>query len=109
MFLKTKFSKIKFTYLALATFVSLPMSVFAENDSTRIGISVEIKTKQACDYAYAFENGNSLSNSSNSSFSSCNINSSRLQEHANQVASLEIDTTASSIDGKKLRVLMTVQ
>lgn len=89
--------------------VCLPFTVYAASDSTSIGLSVVIKAKQSCDYSYALENNANMSDSRNTHFSTCDINASRLQLQANQIAIAEFKTTQTEIDGKRLRVFMTVQ
>ena len=103
------FLKSFFIQLVLVMLVFIPQHAYAESDSTRIGISVEIKSKQVCDYSYSLENSENLNSSSNSSFIHCDVNASKLQQTANQVASSELSNTTSKIDGKQLRVFMTVQ
>ncbi len=101
--------KTIFRNVLLAMLIFLPFVVHANSDSTRIGISVEIKSKQACDYSYALENAVNSENSKYTRFSDCGINARNLQQQANQIASSVFTTTQSQQDEKRIRVFMTVQ
>lgn len=89
--------------------ICLPFTTYAKSDSSKIGISVIITPKQACNYSYALENSTNLNNSSHTQFSVCDISNAKLQQQANQIATAEFETTQSLVDGKHLRVFMTVQ
>ena len=106
------FAMLKKTIFAsgvLAMLICLPFTVYANSDSTRIGISVEIKSKQGCDYSYAMETNAKLRDLRNTGFSACDISAAKLQQQANQIASSSFTTTQSQLDEKRLRIFMTVQ
>ena len=89
--------------------IYLPFTVHANSDSMKIGISVEIKAKQACDYSYTMETNNKVRDLRNTGFSVCDISTAKLQLQANQIASSSFTTTQSQLDEKRLRIFMTVQ
>ena len=103
------FIKRKFILVLLALLVNAPFSAYANNNSTRIGLSVEIKPKQACHFSYVLESDVNLSRTRTASQSSCLTHVSNIQQQANIVATTMVSNSAESIDGKKLRVLMVVQ
>lgn len=93
----------------LAMLMRLSFIAHANRDSTRIGISVEIKAKQACTYSYVTEISVNLSNPKHTRFSNCDISAVKLQELANQIVNAKFRTTPSQRDDNRLRVFMTVQ
>ncbi len=106
------FAMLKKTIFAsgvLVMLICLPFTVQAASDSARIGISVVIKAKQACDYSYAMETNVNMSDSRSTGISACDISVAKLQQQANQIASSSFTTTQSQLDEKRLRIFMTVQ
>jgi len=101
--------KTIFASAVLAILICLPFIVHAAGDSTSIGISVEIKSKQACDYSYAIENRANLTDSDFTKLSTCDISAVKLEQQVNQIAISEFTTTQSELDSNRLRVFMTVQ
>ena len=92
----------------LAMLICLPFTLHAASDSTSIGISVVIKSKQACDYSYAMETNAQVRDLRNIGFSVCDISAAKLQQQANQIASSSFTTTQSQLDEKRLRIFIAV-
>jgi len=105
------FAMLKKTIFAsgvLAMLICLPFTVHAASDSTSIGISVVIKSKQTCDYSYAMETNAQVRDLRNTGFSVCDISAAKLQQQANQIASSSFTTTQSQLDEKRLRIFIAV-
>lgn len=92
----------------ISVLITLPLMVHAADDSTSIGISVVIKASQQCDYNYSIENSSDM-NTRNIQYSTCDVETSKLQHHLNQVAYSNLKTSTMQIDTDLYRVSMTVQ
>jgi hypothetical protein len=98
-----------FKNVVLAILIFSINIVFAGSDSTTIGISVEIKSKQTCDYAYALDSNSNMQYSRQTHFSNCDNTTLKLQQLVNQIVKSEFSVTESMTDEKRLRVFMVVQ
>lgn len=93
----------------LTMLMCLSFTAHANRDSARIGISVEIKSKQACDYSYFAKSSVNSDSPKYLSFSHCEITTIKLQEQVNRIVNAEYRTTTSDRDANRFRVFMTVQ
>ena len=98
-----------FKGLVLAMLIGLTHAVFATSDSAKIGIRVEIKAKQGCDYSYSLDSASNLKYSKHSHFSSCHNSMVKLQQQAEEIVKTEFKTSQSGIEGQQLRIFMVVQ
>lgn len=98
-----------FRSVVITTLICFSPVVFAAGDSARIGIKVEIKSKQGCEYTYALASNAKLQYSERTDFSNCDTSTIQLQQQVDQVVGSEFRTTESISGEKRLRVFMVVQ
>ncbi|MGK0273574.1 MAG: LEA14-like dessication related protein [Cocleimonas sp.] len=98
-----------FKNVVLVILICFSNNVYAGSDSTKIGISVQIKSKQACDFSYALDGSSNMQYSRQTHFSNCDESTLKLQQQANQIVKSEFSVTESMADEKRLRVFMVVQ
>ena len=101
---RTIFKNVFFSLLLCASFAA-----DANNVSTRIGISVEIKSTQACDYTYVMETNLDMFKVKRSDNSSCGITMKTLQKRVNHITSSELTQIQFQQEKNRFRVFMTVQ
>ncbi len=98
-----------FKSVVITTLVCLSSLVFAESDSTKIGIKVEIKAKQVCDYAYTFEGNENPKLSREIGFFTCDKSPIKLQQEANKIATSKFGMSYSTMTDEHVRMFMVVQ